>query len=151
MTNYGILQARILEWVAFLFSRGSSQPRDWNHISPIAGRVFISWATKEATCIATHVHEKQFYLALLKWFIFTCVFFFCTLKMYLFEVTVMFWNYGFQTRLCIRINLDTLKKVQIPRYISRAMEPKCPELELRHVHFTKNSGGFDAAIWKPLC
>ena len=27
-TIHGILQARILEWVAFLFSRGSSQPRD---------------------------------------------------------------------------------------------------------------------------
>ena len=28
-TVHGILQARILEWVAFPFSRGSSQPRDW--------------------------------------------------------------------------------------------------------------------------
>ena len=28
-TVYGILQARILEWVAFPFSMGSSQPRDW--------------------------------------------------------------------------------------------------------------------------
>ena len=27
-TVHGILQARILEWAAFLFSRGSSQPRD---------------------------------------------------------------------------------------------------------------------------
>jgi len=33
----GILQARILEWVAFLFSRGSSQPWDQNQISCIAG------------------------------------------------------------------------------------------------------------------
>ena len=38
----GILQARILEWVAFPFSRGSSQPRDQTHISHIAGRFFIS-------------------------------------------------------------------------------------------------------------
>ena len=30
---HGILQARILEWVATLFSRGSSQPRDWNQLS----------------------------------------------------------------------------------------------------------------------
>ena len=28
-TVHGILQAKILEWVAFPFSRGSSQPRDW--------------------------------------------------------------------------------------------------------------------------
>ena len=33
---YGILQARILEWVAISFSRGSSQPRDWTHISYIS-------------------------------------------------------------------------------------------------------------------
>ena len=37
-TVHGILQARILEWVAFPFSRGSSQPRDWNQVSHIAGR-----------------------------------------------------------------------------------------------------------------
>ena len=32
-TVHGILQARILEWVAFPFSRGSSQPRDWTQVS----------------------------------------------------------------------------------------------------------------------
>ena len=37
-TVYGIVQARILEWVAFPFSRGSSQPRDRTQISHIAGR-----------------------------------------------------------------------------------------------------------------
>ena len=37
-TVHGILQARILEWVAFLFSRGSSKPRDWTQVSRIAGR-----------------------------------------------------------------------------------------------------------------
>ena len=47
-TVHGILQARILEWVAFPFSRGSSQPRDWTQVSHIAGRFFTSWATKEA-------------------------------------------------------------------------------------------------------
>ena len=39
-TVYGILQARILEWVAVPFSRGSSQPRDGTHVSRIAGRRF---------------------------------------------------------------------------------------------------------------
>ena len=33
-----ILQARILEWVTFLFSKGSSQPRNWTQVSCIAGR-----------------------------------------------------------------------------------------------------------------
>ena len=42
-----ILQARILEWVAISFSRGSSQPRDWTQISQIAGGLFIIWTTRE--------------------------------------------------------------------------------------------------------
>ena len=41
-TVHGILQARILEWVAGPFSRGSSQPRDQTQVSWIAGRLFIS-------------------------------------------------------------------------------------------------------------
>ena len=41
-TVHGILQARILEWVAFPFSRGSSQPRDQTRVSYIAGRIFIN-------------------------------------------------------------------------------------------------------------
>ena len=43
-----ILQARILEWVAFPFSRGSSQPRDQTQVSRIAGRFFTNWTTREA-------------------------------------------------------------------------------------------------------
>ena len=39
-TVHGILQARILEWVAFPFSRGSSQARDRTQASHIAGRFF---------------------------------------------------------------------------------------------------------------
>ena len=45
---YGVLQARILEWVAFPFSRGSSQPRDWTQISCITDVFFTSWAIREA-------------------------------------------------------------------------------------------------------
>ena len=37
-----ILQARILEWIALPFSRGSSQPRDQTHVSRIAGGFFTS-------------------------------------------------------------------------------------------------------------
>ena len=44
----GILQARILEWVAFPFSRRSSQPRDQTQVSRTIGRFFTSWATREA-------------------------------------------------------------------------------------------------------
>ena len=41
----GILQARILEWVAIPFSRGPSQPRDQTWVSCTAGRFFTIWAT----------------------------------------------------------------------------------------------------------
>ena len=44
----GIFQARILEWVAFLFSRGSSLPRDPTQVSCIAGGFFTSWVSREA-------------------------------------------------------------------------------------------------------
>ena len=47
-TVHGILQARILEWVAFPFSKGSSQTRDQTQVSHIAGGLFSSWATREA-------------------------------------------------------------------------------------------------------
>jgi len=44
----GILQARILEWVAMPFSRGSSRPRDQTWVLHIAGRFFTIWVTTEA-------------------------------------------------------------------------------------------------------
>ena len=47
-TVHGILQARILEWVAFPFSRRSSQPSNQTQVSCIAVGFFTSWATREA-------------------------------------------------------------------------------------------------------
>ena len=47
-TVHGILQARILEWVASPFSKESSQPRDQTQVSLIVGRFFTSRAAKEA-------------------------------------------------------------------------------------------------------
>ena len=46
--SMGILQARTLQGVAIPFSRGSSPPRNWTHISCIAGRFFTSWVPREA-------------------------------------------------------------------------------------------------------
>ena len=47
LSVHGIFQARILGWVVFSFSRGSSQPRDQNHI-PWIGRWFLYlWVTRE--------------------------------------------------------------------------------------------------------
>ena len=45
---HGILQARILEWVAISFLRGSYQLRDRTQVSCIAGRFFTIWATSKA-------------------------------------------------------------------------------------------------------
>ena len=63
---HGILQARILEWVAISFSRGSSQPRDRTQVSCIASRCFNLWATRGALTLLhetlmheTLMHEKH--------------------------------------------------------------------------------------------
>ena len=45
---HGILWARILEWFAIAFSRGSSRLREWTQVSWTAGRCFNLWATREA-------------------------------------------------------------------------------------------------------
>ena len=45
---HGILQVRILEWLAIPFSRGSSWPRDQTQVSRITGIFFTIWATREA-------------------------------------------------------------------------------------------------------
>ena len=45
---HGISQARILEWVAISFSRGSSWPRDRTQVSCIADGFFTIWASREA-------------------------------------------------------------------------------------------------------
>ena len=58
---HGILQTRTLEWIAFPFSRGSSQPRDWTQVSCIATGFLTSWATREAQ------EYWSGYLFLLQW------------------------------------------------------------------------------------
>ena len=47
-TVHGILQVRILQRLAFPFSRVSFQPRDWTQVSCIAGGFFTNWASREA-------------------------------------------------------------------------------------------------------
>ena len=54
---HGILQARILEWGAISFSRGSSQPRDWTRVSHITGRHYNLWATMlNHKSFSTYIH-----------------------------------------------------------------------------------------------
>ena len=54
-----ILQVRILEWVAFLFSKGSSKPRDQTEVSRTEGGFFTSWATREALCLKENARYKM--------------------------------------------------------------------------------------------
>ena len=61
-TVQGILKARLLEWVAFPFSRGSSQPRDGTQVSCIAGGFFTSWATRETQENWSWIHSLCYYL-----------------------------------------------------------------------------------------
>ena len=56
---HGILQARILEWVAIPFSRGASWPRDQTWVSCIAGRFFTFWPIREAPQKIWLKKEKQ--------------------------------------------------------------------------------------------
>ena len=52
----GILQARLLEWVAIPFSMRSSWPRDQSQICCIAGKFFTIWATREVPNQTSTVH-----------------------------------------------------------------------------------------------
>ena len=56
---HGISQARVLEWVAISFSRGSSWSRDWIQVSRIAGRCFTFWATREALNLSNQNNIKK--------------------------------------------------------------------------------------------
>ena len=56
---HGIFQARVLEWVAISFSRGSSQPRDWTRVSHIVGRRFTILATREEVSFTLHNWRRK--------------------------------------------------------------------------------------------
>ena len=57
---HGILQARVLEWGAISFSRGSSRCRDRTQVSSTPGRCFNLWATREAHIIRLLWEENYF-------------------------------------------------------------------------------------------
>ena len=75
---HGILQARILEWVAISFPRGSSQQRDQTWVSWIAGRFFTIWATGEASRLLSGAERKTVtqlqILVPITWYQFSLVF-----------------------------------------------------------------------------
>ena len=56
---HGILQARILEWVAIPFSRGSSWPRDWTRVSCIGTQILYHWAIWEAPTELSEISKLE--------------------------------------------------------------------------------------------
>ena len=52
---HGISQARIQEWVAISYSRGSSQPRDQSQVSCIVRWILYHWASRQGSCFEYHV------------------------------------------------------------------------------------------------
>ena len=69
---HGIFQAKVLEWVAISFSRGSSWTRDWTQVFHIAGRRFTIWATREVPyicvyiCVCIYISDKNMQCMLLR-------------------------------------------------------------------------------------
>ena len=56
---HGVFQARILEWVAISFSRGSSQPRARTRVSHIVDRCFTVWGTREVYWIGDTIQSSH--------------------------------------------------------------------------------------------
>ena len=77
---HGIFKARVLEWVAISFSRGSSQPRDQTWVSQVVGRRFY--------CLSHQGTEWLIECFFFKWFLVICV---CSLEKCLFKSFAYFW------------------------------------------------------------
>ena len=59
---HGISQARVLEWVATSFSRGSSRPRDQTQVSCIASGFFTIWATGKLRMFRTPQYPPKVFM-----------------------------------------------------------------------------------------
>ena len=65
--SMGILQARILEWVASSSSRRSSQPRDITHVSCIGRQILYHWATRAALCMICRHNREEVGIKFVGW------------------------------------------------------------------------------------
>ena len=111
-----ILQARILEWVAHPFSRGSSQPRNHTGVSCIAGRFFTSWITREAP-------KMQYFGMILKmteW------------SQFIFRQTI---QYHSNPRLCPTTNAEEAEIEQLYEHLQHLLELTLKNLTLYNILF----------------
>ena len=66
-----LVLSKILEWVAILFSRESSQPKDWTRVNCVAGRFFTIWATSHvADFLESTENTANHFLPPSKWIYF---------------------------------------------------------------------------------
>ena len=94
---HGILQARILEWLAIPFSRGSSWLRNQTQVSCFVGTFFAVWATRHYLCVywrTKNISISLFY-AVKSW------------RMW-FNIRILAWNVNFL--LCLLLNSYRIKK-----------------------------------------
>ena len=75
----GILQARILEWVAVPSSRGSSQPKDGTQVSHVAGGSLTIWGTREALEVSETLLMYVLFIWRYRVFIAACGIFSCSM------------------------------------------------------------------------
>ena len=114
-TVHGILQARILKWVAFPFSSGFSQPRNWIRVSRIASRFFTNWAMME-------VHYT-----LLLYFSRSCT---VRLKVFSLFFVYVLCLFVFYNTFCVKIIINLFSSVQS---LSRdPMNSSMPGLPVHH-------------------
>ena len=114
---HGILQARILEWVAISFSRGPSRHRDWTQVSYTAGRFFTDWASSSLLydfMISLNKDMASISLSL------ECRF--CVLLLVLGCFSRLATNRGLRNPLCISAFSPTL--LWLPREDSKASQPE---------------------------
>ena len=112
----GILQARIMEWVAIPFSRGPSQPRDWTQVSCIADRFFTIWATRETQMKKEQVYFPHLWNKLevplttqVQLLLSSCICLFCPI----FFQWLLLWESGKKDRLVCLLSYLTLNKLLI--------------------------------------
>ena len=74
---HGIFQARVLEWIAISFSRGSARPRDRTQVSCMVDRRFTIWATREVLAFHSHIYFKE----LEKICLFCILFIYCSVSL----------------------------------------------------------------------
>ena len=139
---HGILQARILEWVAISCSRGSSRPRDWTWVSRIVGRHFNLWATREvSSCLKEPKFKgkKSTVLLTMKW---TC-------KNHPFWSRNERLQKGMKIRRAIRQKSNTIGvygfmiyKVSLELFVFTAQWGGCS-----YIHFTDKT----AETWNCIC